>query len=98
MLTADYIVAAEGTRFLSAYAKVGLTPDLGVSTLLPAAVGQRSLRTGEAPDPRGGATLTERFDDEARTFAQALSSDAARVRLRAFAEQSAAKGAAASRR
>ena len=41
MLTADYIVAAEGARFVSKYANIGLTPDLGVSTLLPAAVGQR---------------------------------------------------------
>lgn len=41
MLTADYIVAAESARFVSRYANIGLTPDLGVSTLLPAAVGQR---------------------------------------------------------
>ena len=41
MLTADYIVAAEQSRFVSKYANIGLTPDLGVSTLLPAAVGQR---------------------------------------------------------
>jgi 2-(1,2-epoxy-1,2-dihydrophenyl)acetyl-CoA isomerase len=41
MLTADYIVAAEGAKFVSRYANIGLTPDLGVSTLLPAAVGQR---------------------------------------------------------
>ncbi|WP_347977056.1 enoyl-CoA hydratase/isomerase family protein [Microbacterium sp. ProA8] len=41
MLTADYIVASEQSRFVSKYANIGLTPDLGVSTLLPAAVGQR---------------------------------------------------------
>ncbi|MBZ4488259.1 enoyl-CoA hydratase/isomerase family protein [Microbacterium sp. cx-55] len=41
MLTADYIVAAEGAKFVSRYANIGLTPDLGVSTLLPAAIGQR---------------------------------------------------------
>lgn len=41
MLSADYIVAAEGAKFVSRYANIGLTPDLGVSTLLPAAVGQR---------------------------------------------------------
>ncbi|MBD7957589.1 enoyl-CoA hydratase/isomerase family protein [Microbacterium sp. Sa4CUA7] len=41
MLTADYIVAAEHAKFVSRYANIGLTPDLGVSTLLPAAVGQR---------------------------------------------------------
>ncbi|MDQ1204734.1 enoyl-CoA hydratase/isomerase family protein [Microbacterium sp. SORGH_AS_0862] len=41
MLTADYIVAAEGAKFVSRYANIGLTPDLGVSTLLAAAVGPR---------------------------------------------------------
>ncbi len=41
MLVADYIVASEGAKFVSKYANIGLTPDLGVSTLLPAAIGQR---------------------------------------------------------
>ncbi|MFS0734851.1 enoyl-CoA hydratase/isomerase family protein [Microbacterium sp. 1P10UB] len=41
MLTADYIVASDSARFVSRYANIGLTPDLGVSTLLPAAIGQR---------------------------------------------------------
>jgi 2-(1,2-epoxy-1,2-dihydrophenyl)acetyl-CoA isomerase len=41
MLTADYVVAAPAARFVSRYANIGLTPDLGVSTLLPAAIGQR---------------------------------------------------------
>lgn len=41
MLTADYIVASDAAKFVSKYANIGLTPDLGVSTLLPAAVGQR---------------------------------------------------------
>lgn len=41
MLTADYIVAADAATFVSRYANIGLTPDLGVSTLLPAAIGQR---------------------------------------------------------
>lgn len=45
MLTADYVVAAPRAKFVSRYANIGLTPDLGVSTLLPAAVGQtRALR------------------------------------------------------
>ena len=45
MLTADYIVASQEARFVSKYANIGLSPDLGVSTLLPAAVGrQRALR------------------------------------------------------
>lgn len=41
MLAADYVVASENARFVSRYANIGLTPDLGVSTLLPAAIGQR---------------------------------------------------------
>lgn len=41
MLAADYIVAADTAKFVSKYANIGLTPDLGVSTLLPAAIGQR---------------------------------------------------------
>jgi len=41
MLTADYIVAADSAKFVSKYANIGLTPDLGVSTLLPGAIGQR---------------------------------------------------------
>ncbi|QKJ20736.1 enoyl-CoA hydratase/isomerase family protein [Microbacterium hominis] len=41
MLTADYIVAAPGAKFVSKYANIGLTPDLGVSTLLPGAIGHR---------------------------------------------------------
>ncbi|MEI3868094.1 enoyl-CoA hydratase/isomerase family protein [Microbacterium sp. CCNWLW134] len=41
MLTADYIVAADRAVFVSRYANIGLTPDLGVTTLLPAAIGQR---------------------------------------------------------
>ncbi len=45
MLTADYIVASGRARFVSKYANIGLTPDLSVSTLLPAAIGQtRALR------------------------------------------------------
>lgn len=41
LLTADYIVAGEHAKFVSKYANIGLTPDLGVSTLLPRAVGER---------------------------------------------------------
>ena len=41
MLVADVIVASERATFASRYADVGLTPDCGVSTLLPEAVGTR---------------------------------------------------------
>jgi 2-(1,2-epoxy-1,2-dihydrophenyl)acetyl-CoA isomerase len=41
MLVADYVVASEAAFFVSKYADIGLTPDCGVSTLLPQAVGVR---------------------------------------------------------
>ncbi len=41
MLVADLVVASERATFASRYADVGLTPDCGVSTLLPEAVGAR---------------------------------------------------------
>lgn len=41
MLAGDIVLAAEGTRFSSAYPGVGLSPDCGASTLLPAVVGLR---------------------------------------------------------
>ncbi len=41
MLSADYVVASANAKFVSKYANIGLTPDLGVTTLLPAAVGER---------------------------------------------------------
>ena len=41
MLSCDVIVAAESTKFVTAYSGVGLTPDCGVSYLLPRAIGQQ---------------------------------------------------------
>lgn len=41
MLAADYVVAGADLRVSGSYADVGLTPDLGVSTLLTRAVGER---------------------------------------------------------
>lgn len=41
MLVADHIVASESATFSSKYADVGLTPDLGLTTFLPRAVGER---------------------------------------------------------
>ncbi|MBT2497477.1 enoyl-CoA hydratase/isomerase family protein [Agromyces sp. ISL-38] len=41
MLVADLVIASERATFASRYADVGLTPDCGVSTLLPEAVGTR---------------------------------------------------------
>ena len=42
MLTADYVVASPRAKFVSRYANIGLTPDLGVSTLLAAAATNRA--------------------------------------------------------
>lgn len=41
MLAADYVVAGADLRVAGSYADVGLTPDLGVSTLLTRALGER---------------------------------------------------------
>ncbi|CAM3509694.1 enoyl-CoA hydratase/isomerase family protein [Nocardioides zeicaulis] len=41
MLSCDLVVAEADTKFLAAYAGVGLTPDCGLSWLLPRAVGQQ---------------------------------------------------------
>jgi 2-(1,2-epoxy-1,2-dihydrophenyl)acetyl-CoA isomerase len=41
VLAADVVIAAESSRFLAAYSGVGLTPDAGVSYLLPRVVGAR---------------------------------------------------------
>lgn len=41
MLSCDVVVAGASTRFVTAYAGVGLTPDCGLSWLLPRAVGQQ---------------------------------------------------------
>jgi 2-(1,2-epoxy-1,2-dihydrophenyl)acetyl-CoA isomerase len=39
MLTADVIIAAEGTKFVFAYPSIGLTPDCGASVSLPRSMG-----------------------------------------------------------
>ncbi|MFZ4896551.1 enoyl-CoA hydratase/isomerase family protein [Plantibacter sp. Mn2098] len=41
MLVADVIIASDRAKFVSKYADIGLTPDCGVSTLLPEAIGMR---------------------------------------------------------
>jgi 2-(1,2-epoxy-1,2-dihydrophenyl)acetyl-CoA isomerase len=54
LLAADIVVAAEHATFVAAYPSVGLSPDCGVSALLPAAVGARRaalfLLAGESID------------------------------------------------
>ena len=50
LLSSDVVIADQSTRFLMAYTGVGLTPDCGVSYLLPRAVGQqRALELALTP-------------------------------------------------
>jgi 2-(1,2-epoxy-1,2-dihydrophenyl)acetyl-CoA isomerase len=72
MLTADYVVASAQARFVSRYANIGLTPDLGVTTLLPAAIGQRRAlelllqdRTLSAAEARDWGLVAEVVPDAA---------------------------------
>lgn len=72
MLTADYIVAGPRARFVSKYANIGLTPDLGVSTLLPAAIGSRRAlqlllqdRSLDAEEAREWGLIAEVVEDPA---------------------------------
>ncbi|GAB3571267.1 enoyl-CoA hydratase-related protein [Amycolatopsis endophytica] len=72
VLNADVVVAARSTKFRMAYSGIGLTPDCGVSYLLPRAVGtQRALelaltgRTLTAEQARDWSLVTEVADDEA---------------------------------
>lgn len=41
LLAADIVVASDSAKFVSAYSRIGLSPDCGVSALLPATVGVR---------------------------------------------------------
>ncbi|KAA1394306.1 enoyl-CoA hydratase/isomerase family protein [Aeromicrobium ginsengisoli] len=57
MLAGDLIVAERATKFVTAYAGIGLTPDCGVSWLLPRAVGQmRALQMILTPTVVDGET------------------------------------------
>lgn len=52
VLSSDLVVAARSTKFVFAYTAVGLTPDCGVSVLLPRAIGQqRALQLALVPRP-----------------------------------------------
>jgi len=55
MLAGDIIVAERSTKFVTAYSGIGLTPDCGVSWLLPRAIGQqRALQLALMPHPIDG--------------------------------------------
>jgi 2-(1,2-epoxy-1,2-dihydrophenyl)acetyl-CoA isomerase len=71
ILNSDVVVAASTTKFVMAYSGIGLTPDCGVSYLLPRAIGQpRALElalTGRvlaAPEARDWGLITEVADDD----------------------------------
>lgn len=72
MLSGDLVVSGASTRFVTAYAGVGLTPDCGLSWLLPRAVGQQRavelLLTGRAlaaDEARDWGLVARVVDDEA---------------------------------
>lgn len=79
MLSCDVIVAEASTKFVMAYPGVGLTPDCGVSWLLPRAVGQqRALEfalTGRVltgPEALAWGMVTESVEGGAAERATAL--------------------------
>jgi len=92
VLAADIVVAARSTRFVPAYSALGLTPDVGVSWLLPRIVGERRaveyLVTGReitADEARDWGIVAEVVDDD----------DAAAGRAAAMARRIADSGDAA---
>ena len=71
VLHADVVVAGESTKFVMAYSAIGLTPDCGVSYLLPRAIGQQralELAVGgkvlNAEEARDWGLVTEVVDDD----------------------------------
>jgi len=72
ILNSDVIIAARSTKFLLAYSSVGLTPDCGVSYLLPRTVGlHRALdfavreRTLNSEEAQAWGLVSEVVDDDA---------------------------------
>ncbi len=77
-LIADIALATESSRFVPAYAGIGLSPDCGVSYLLPRAIGLRDasrLLLGGPPlsasEARAAGLVHEVFVDRAHLAAQA---------------------------
>lgn len=87
MLGGDLVVAQEGTKFVFAYPAIGLTPDCGVSYLLPRAIGQQralafalSGQPLSAQDAQAQGLVAEVVEDagaRAREIATALAKGAA---------------------
>lgn len=82
MLVADYVVASEAAFFVSKYADIGLTPDCGVSTLLPQAVGTRRALQLLLTD----RSLTAVEGLEWGLVAEVVPGDSLRPRARAIAD------------
>ena len=92
-LGADLVIAGEGSRFVMAYTRAGLTPDGGTSWLLPRLVGlrraleltllNRTLTAAEALDL--GLVTEVVADDAVAARAQALAGDLAAGPTAAYA-------------
>lgn len=70
MLSGDLVVAGSSTKLVTAYAGIGLTPDCGLSWLLPRAVGQQRAaemllagRVLTAEEAVGWGLVTRSVDD-----------------------------------
>lgn len=103
MLTADYVVASTHATFASKYAGIGLTPDLGATTLLPRAVGERralqfllsdlvldagtALGWGLVSEVRDPDTVADRAWDVARSWVGNAAFGQARRLVRAGADR-----------
>ncbi|HVW42634.1 MAG TPA: enoyl-CoA hydratase/isomerase family protein [Amycolatopsis sp.] len=86
VLNADVTVAARSTKFRMAYSGIGLTPDCGVSYLLPRAIGtQRALALAVS-----GRTLTAEEAQEWGLVTEVVDDDAAAARVAELAETLAA--------
>jgi 2-(1,2-epoxy-1,2-dihydrophenyl)acetyl-CoA isomerase len=84
MNAADIVVAADNTRFNTAYARIGATPDAGLSFFLPRLVGERRalelMILGEAFDAAKARDLglvnvvlsAESFDEELSNLVKRL--------------------------
>ncbi|MGW5239208.1 enoyl-CoA hydratase/isomerase family protein [Monashia sp. NPDC004114] len=92
MLSCDYIVSAADTKFVFAYPSVGLTPDCGVSYLLPRAIGQqRALQFALSDAPLAAEQalawgLVTEVVDNAQARAHEVAAALARGPWRAFGQ------------
>ncbi|NLC36209.1 MAG: crotonase [Alcaligenaceae bacterium] len=77
-LACDFIIAAQSARFIQAFSRIGLVPDLGATYTLPRAIGRsRALRLMMTGEPLSAATA-EAWGLTAQTVEDAQLLDAAR--------------------